>query len=84
MLEHDTRERAEGRVEIEDLAPDTARALIRYIYTEEVVEKFKDASGGSPMGLDQTALWEDGGNYLKSLPVQPDKIVKLEVVKPKK
>ncbi len=50
----------------------------------DVVEKFKDASGGSPMGLDQTALWEDGGNYLKSLPVQPDKIVKLEVVKPKK
>lgn len=49
----------------------------------EVVEKFRDASGGNSMGLDQNALWEEGDKYLKSLPVQPNKIIKLEVVKPK-
>ncbi|MEW6278858.1 MAG: peptidylprolyl isomerase, partial [Candidatus Eremiobacterota bacterium] len=37
--------------------------------------------GDPSYGLDQTALWMDGENYLKSLPEKPNKIVKMEVVK---
>lgn len=44
----------------------------------EVADKFREGE------LDQMQLWVDGGNYLKSLPAQPSKIIKMEVVKPKK
>ncbi len=43
----------------------------------EVSEEFR-----SPGPVRQDLLWQDGGNYLKTLQVQPHKILKLEVVKP--
>lgn len=33
--------------------------------------------------LDQMSLWTNGPNYLKSLPSQPNKIISMEVIKPK-
>lgn len=54
-------------------------AFAKVVKGYEVSEKFK-ALGDPSMGLDQQALWYDTAGYLKSLPEQPDMIVKAEVL----
>jgi peptidyl-prolyl cis-trans isomerase A (cyclophilin A) len=46
----------------------------------EVATGFKQV-GDPSGGLDQGALWEDTEGYLKTLPEQPDMIVKAEIIK---
>jgi peptidyl-prolyl cis-trans isomerase A (cyclophilin A) len=45
----------------------------------DVVDQFVEV-GEPGMGLDQARLWQDGGNYLESLPVKPTMILSVRLV----